>query len=125
MPKGVEVEVGDGFATVDFVDRALKGPALARLHRIGGPDTVEVLTREGPRRKYRVPEGNARAAGLIDGAAVATPAAGATTAGDEDAPGPTWRVDDLRAFAGKHDIALGDARTKPEILDVIRKARKR
>jgi hypothetical protein len=66
MPNGVETVVEDGFAVVDFVDRAQRGPGLRRLLDIGGPETIEVLTREGPRRKYRVPEGNAREAGLTD-----------------------------------------------------------
>jgi hypothetical protein len=65
MPKGVEVVVENGFATIDFVDAAKRGPALAKLHKIGGPASVETITREGPRRQYRVPEGNARAAGLM------------------------------------------------------------
>lgn len=66
MPKGVETFVEGGFATVDFVDPNLKGAALAKLIEIGGPESVEVITRDGPRRKYRVPEGNADAAGLVD-----------------------------------------------------------
>lgn len=68
MPNGIETFVDDGFATVDFVDPSLRGPGLAKLSSIGGPESVETITRDGPRRKYRVPEGNAREAGLIDGA---------------------------------------------------------
>ncbi|WP_201792998.1 hypothetical protein LIX17_06815 [Mycobacterium avium subsp. hominissuis] len=63
---GVDVVVADGFATIDFVDRELRGPALAKLIDIGGPGSVEPLTRKGPRKRYRVPEGNAREAGLLD-----------------------------------------------------------
>jgi hypothetical protein len=59
-------EVVDGFATIDFVDGSLKGAALARLMDIGGPASIQTITREGPRRKYRVPEGNAAQAGLLD-----------------------------------------------------------
>lgn len=66
MPKGVEVVVENGFATIDFVDPALRGPALQKLLEIGGPGTIETLTREGPRRKYRVAAGNATEAGLLD-----------------------------------------------------------
>jgi hypothetical protein len=66
MPKGVETHVDNGFAVVDFFDPSLRGPALAKLLDIGGPSTIETITREGPRRKYRVPEGNAREAGLLD-----------------------------------------------------------
>ena len=63
MPEGVISEVVDGFATIDFVDGSLKGAALARLMDIGGPASIQTITREGPRRKYRVPEGNAAQAG--------------------------------------------------------------
>jgi hypothetical protein len=67
MPEGVIAEVVDGFATIDFVDAKQRGPALQRLIAIGGPGSIETVTREGPRRKYRVPEGNAQEAGLLDG----------------------------------------------------------
>jgi hypothetical protein len=66
VPKGVEVVVENGFATIDFTDVSLRGPALQRLLEIGGPETIETLTREGPRRKYRVPVGNVTEAGLLD-----------------------------------------------------------
>lgn len=66
MPNGVETFVDGGFATVDFVDPKLRGEGLAKLTAIGGPESVETITRDGPRRKYRVPEGNAREAGLVD-----------------------------------------------------------
>lgn len=69
MPNGVETFVDGGFATVDFVNPALRGPALAKLIEIGGPESIQTITRDGPRRKYTVPEGNAREAGLIDGPA--------------------------------------------------------
>lgn len=73
MPAGIEVEIDNGFATLDFVNKSLRGPALAKLIEEGGPGVVETITREGPRRKYRVPEGNAAAAGLIDGSTPVQP----------------------------------------------------
>ncbi|ADX31937.1 hypothetical protein TPA2_gp23 [Tsukamurella phage TPA2] len=73
MPAGIEVEVDNGFATLDFVNKSLRGPALAKLIEQGGGEIVETITREGPRRKYRVPLGNAQAAGLIDGSTPVTP----------------------------------------------------
>jgi hypothetical protein len=73
MPKGVETHVDNGFAVIDFVDPSLRGPALAKLLDIGCPSTIETITREGPRRKYRVPEGNAREAGLLDTPSVKLP----------------------------------------------------
>lgn len=73
MPSGVETFVdGEGFAIVDFVDPTRRGPGLAKLIALGGPESVETITRDGPRRKYRVPEGNASAAGLIDTPVAAT-----------------------------------------------------
>lgn len=74
MPAGIVTTVDeDGYATVDFVDTALRGPALNRLIEIGGPETIETITRRGPRRLYKVPEGNAREAGLLDVAASEVP----------------------------------------------------
>lgn len=78
MPAGVEVVVDDGFATIDFVDRKLRGPGIARLLEAGGPETIEKLT-GGLRAVYRVPEGNAREAGLLD-----EPALGAVVHVSED-----------------------------------------
>jgi hypothetical protein len=66
MPKGIIATVDNGFAQLDFVDPELRGPALQALIDIGGPETIETVTRVGPRRQYRVPEGNAREAGLLD-----------------------------------------------------------
>jgi|UPI0002DB7C99 hypothetical protein len=66
MTAGIEVAVRDGFAIIDFVDPSLRGPALARLVEIGGGASVEAFTRGTPRKVYRVPEGNAREAGLLD-----------------------------------------------------------
>lgn len=66
MPAGVAVEVADGFATIDFVDPTKRGVGLAALIAVGGSEVIEKLTRSGPRVLYRVPEGNARAAGLLD-----------------------------------------------------------
>jgi hypothetical protein len=39
---------------------------LQKLLEIGGPEVIETLTRSGPRRRYRVPAGNAAEAGLLD-----------------------------------------------------------
>lgn len=66
MPAGVSVLVQDGFVTIDFVDKSLRGPGLQKLLEVGGPSTIESITRGGPRKMYRVPEGNAREAGLLD-----------------------------------------------------------
>lgn len=66
MPTGIVATVDDGFATLDFVDTRLRGPGLQKLLDIGGPETIQTITRRGPRRQYKVPEGNAREAGLLD-----------------------------------------------------------
>lgn len=64
MPEGVAVEIdGDGNALVSFPDKSKQGPALAALIDTGAP--IEVRT-HGPRKAYRVPEGNLREAGLLD-----------------------------------------------------------
>jgi hypothetical protein len=71
MPKGVDVIVENGLATIDFVDKATRNAGLAALLANTPAELVEKLTRSGPRATYRVPEGNARAAGLLDTPVVA------------------------------------------------------
>lgn len=67
MPEGIiATDNGDGFVTLDFVDKSLRGPALAELVEIGGAASIETISRLGPRRQYRVPLGNAEEAGLVD-----------------------------------------------------------
>ncbi|QWY84361.1 hypothetical protein SEA_KNOCKER_19 [Mycobacterium phage Knocker] len=67
MPEGIiATDNGDGFTVLDFVDKSLRGPALAELVEIGGPASIETISRVGPRRMYRVPTGNAEEAGLLD-----------------------------------------------------------
>ena len=68
MPAGIEAVVEDGFATLDFTDRALVGPALEALRLAGSKVTKQ--TRVGPRAVYTMPEGDAVAAGLLDGSTV-------------------------------------------------------
>lgn len=112
MPQGVETFVDGGFATVDFVDRKLRGPALAKLIAIGGPESIETITRDGPRRKYRVPEGNASEAGLIDTPAEVSASgdagyATALAAADPIAEGGTFRPD-VHTVAGANDAGPVD-----------------
>lgn len=66
MPQGVAVFVEHGFATIDFIDTSLRGQGLATLLEHTPAGLVEKMTRSGPRVLYRVPEGNARDAGLLD-----------------------------------------------------------
>lgn len=95
MPAGIIAHVENGDAILEFVDRSLKGPALEALLDIGGPGSIKVDTRTGPRRRYIVPVGNAEAADLLDGdevaplktAGVGTGASAALVAADPNAPG--------------------------------------
>lgn len=64
MPQGVAVDVEDGFATIEFVDRSKRGQGLTTLLALTSPDNIEKQTR--PRTAYRVPVDVARAAGLLD-----------------------------------------------------------
>ncbi|MBV9923199.1 MAG: hypothetical protein JOY78_20430, partial [Pseudonocardia sp.] len=70
MPQGVEVIVEDGFATIHAPDREVRADVLRRLLAATPPRLIETQTRTGPNVTYRVPEGNAREAGLLDGEAV-------------------------------------------------------
>lgn len=64
MPEGVAVEVSGGVASIEFVDRSLRGRGVAALLAVGGPESVEKRTR--PEVHYLTPESVAREAGLLD-----------------------------------------------------------
>ena len=66
MPAGIIATVDNGFATLDFIDGSKRGPALAAIIEEAG-NIVETITRDGPRRKYRIPAQLAEDLGLIDG----------------------------------------------------------
>lgn len=127
MPEGIHVEIDGPDAYVEFVDGSLRGPALVKLLAIGGPESIEVITRVGPRFRYRVPEGNAREAGLIDGAD-ATPEPSAPVSGDaggpeptpeDDRPDATWSRKQLDDYAKGMGLHPTDLPNKQAVLDLI------
>lgn len=65
MPEGISVAIEDGFATIEFLDRSLRGVTLQKLIDEGGGESIAVDT-SGTRRSYVVPEAVARAAGIVD-----------------------------------------------------------
>lgn len=65
MPEGIAVEVENGFATI-APDRAHRAEVLNALLANTPVELIEKLTRSGPVVQYRVPEGNAADAGLLD-----------------------------------------------------------
>lgn len=65
MPEGIAVEVEDGFATI-APSPGKRNDVLTALLATTPSELIEKKTRSGPGVQYRVPEGNARAAGLVD-----------------------------------------------------------
>lgn len=65
MNEGVQVEIEDGFARIEFLDKSKRGAVLAELLRVGGPGLIDVDT-GGTRKTYIVPESVAIDAGLIE-----------------------------------------------------------
>jgi hypothetical protein len=131
MPAGIIATIEDGFATLDFVDKTLKGNALQRLIDIGGPRSIDIDTHSGRRYLYRVAEGNAREAGLLDGAlpydkggvlppGIAGPIPGSVRpAAPSNRPTAEWTFAALKKHAtglGKDPSAL---RSKAAVLDLI------
>lgn len=112
MPEGVEVLVEDGFATIDFVDKTKKGPGLAKLLEHTPPEFVEKLTRPGPRPVYRVPEGNARLAGLLD--------KGDDAPYPDGEPSEDWKRPELDAYAAEvKGIDTTGLPNKTAVLDAL------
>lgn len=124
MPEGVDVVVEDGFATIEFVDRSLRGAGLAKLLEVGTPpELIEKVTR--PRVAYTVPEGNAREAGLLD-ESDEDPSegddAGSLGAWPEGEPDDDWKRPELDAYAKSKGIDADALPNKDAVLDAIRKA---
>jgi hypothetical protein len=63
MPRGVDVELDNGTALIDFTDPSLRGPTLGRLKLLGARVGVDT---SGRRKRYRVSEGAAVAVGVVD-----------------------------------------------------------
>lgn len=122
MPEGVEVTVEDGFAVIEFVDPSKRGQGLARLFEVGTPpELVEKRTR--PTVTYTVPEGNARAAGLLDdGEPAADPDAGKGY--DDGLPDMDWSRKAIDDYAAKLDPPLDTTSeaNKHDALDAIKAA---
>ncbi len=68
MPNNVEVWVEEGFAEITVADRELRGQVLNKILEHTPVALIEKDTRKGKHVIYRIPEGNAREAGLLDGA---------------------------------------------------------
>lgn len=66
MPKGIEVFLDEGFAEISVADKQQRGEVLNKILEHTPVALVEKDTRKGKYVIYRIPEGNARAAGLID-----------------------------------------------------------
>lgn len=66
MPKGIEIEVIDDFAYLEFSDPLIKGQTLARLHEVSEDPKAITLDSGGTKRTYIVPADIARRAGLLD-----------------------------------------------------------
>lgn len=80
MPiEGVSVEVADGEARIEFVDKSIKGAVIGELAELAGRHGIR-LDSGGTRRTYIVAESVAVAAGLVD------------PAEPEDAPEPEIRI---------------------------------
>lgn len=65
MASGVDVDIVDGVAYIEFADPAVKHAYLPKLLEAGGPQGVKLDT-GGTRRTYIVSEDTAKAAGLVD-----------------------------------------------------------
>lgn len=136
MAEGIQVEIIDGFAHVQFLDREKAGPALDTLIKIGGPELIDIDTRSNSRKTYIVPEGVAKDAGLLDDSepeqtpAEAEPEAPAEPEQapaeppqvPEGEPSESWTVAQLKDYAGREEISLTGAEKKADILAVIQAA---
>jgi len=117
MPEGIETTVEDGFATIDFIDPTKRGPGIKKLVDNYGPAVIETLTRTGPRRMYRVPEGNAREVGLIDSPADPVVVVVENPSYDDGLPDADWSRGALNDYAAT--LGIADAAKLPNKAAVL------
>lgn len=117
MAEGILIEVQDGFAHIQFLDTAKRGPAIARLLELGGPELIDIDTRSNPRKTYIVPEGMAREAALLDDAEPEPEPLQPDF--PEGEPTESWTVAQLRAYAAQEEISLAGADKKADILAAV------
>jgi hypothetical protein len=65
MAEGIQIEVTDGLARLEFLDPSKKGNTLRQLLDVAGPGMIEIDSRSGPRRAYIVPESFVQQIGLL------------------------------------------------------------
>lgn len=119
MTEGILVEIQDGFAHIQFLDKAKAGPSLARLLELGGPELIDIDTRSNPRKTYVVPEGMAKDAGLLDDTQPANESEPEVMTLPDRAPDDSWTVVQLREYAAREEISLAGADKKADILAAI------
>ncbi len=121
MPEGVEVTIEDGVATIEFLDRGLRGRGVGALLAAGGPSAVTKVTL--PRTAYVVPVSVAAAAGMLDGYTPpkAAPAAAPPPKGyDDGLPDMDWSRAAINEYATKVGVASpADLPNKQAVLDAI------
>lgn len=116
MAEGILAEVSDGVARLQFLDKAQAGPALTKLLAVAGPEFIDVDTRSGSRKIYIVLESIARDAGLLDEPEPVDAPEPEPASLPEGEPSDAWTVVQLREFAARQEIVLGDATKKADIL---------
>ena len=122
MPEGIESVVEDGIAVIEFRDPSKRGPALSELFKHAPADQVRKTTRPVA---YHVPEGYARAAGLLDEATSGSsddqaPEVEVVQTWPDGDPSDDWQRHELDDYAlGVHKLDTSDLKNKGEVLKTI------
>lgn len=117
MPEGIEVSIEDGVATVEFLDRNLRGRGIGALLAAGGPASVTKVTL--PRLAYMVPASVAKDAGMLDGFPPPKKAE-APKGYDDGLPDMDWSRAAINSYAAEAGVASpADLPNKQAVLDAI------
>lgn len=120
MPAGVEVFIEDGLATIGVPDKEQRRQVLNDILAHTPASLVEKLTRSGPFVQYRIPEGNAAAAGLLEESYIKdrfqsdrndSGRAAALVAADPQAPANQWPGDYHTITPNVADLAYAAGRS--------------
>lgn len=112
--QGVSVEVENGFARIELIDKSKRGAVLAALLKVAGPEVIDIDT-GGTRKTYIVPESIAVQAGILESSDGESPAVDLPEVPAGNASRETWAT-----FLNSREIEFPESANRDELRELYR-----